>query len=58
MILSFRTKPDINGNIYRIEINTNKKEYTTNFIGGEIITTKAKIRELKERCKYDNYKEV
>ncbi len=58
MILSFKTKPDINGNIYNIEINTDKKTYTCNFIGGEIITTKQKIRELKERCKYDNYKEV
>ena len=58
MILQFATKPDINGNIYRLEINTEKKTYNTNFIGGLIRVTRKELRTLIEQCKNDNYKDI
>ena len=58
MILQFATKPDINGNIYRLEINTEKKTYNTNFIGGLIRVTRKELWMLIEQCKADDYKDI
>ena len=30
MIILYATKPDINGNVYRLKIDHNKKTFTTN----------------------------
>lgn len=30
MIVQYATKPDINGNVYRLKIDHDKKTYTTN----------------------------
>lgn len=58
MILQFATKPDTNGNIYRLEINTEKKTYNTDFIGGLIRVSRKELRALIEQCKADNYKDI
>lgn len=58
MILQFATKPDINGNIYRLEINTEKRTYNTNFIGGQIRVSRKELRALIEQCKADNYIDI
>ena len=58
MILQFATKPDICGNIYRLEINTEKKTYNTNFIGGQIRVTRKELSILLKQCINDNYKDI
>ena len=63
MIINYKTKRDTNGNTYNLAVNHDKKEFSqlygrVNFADLDIISTKRKLRKLKELIIEDNYKEV
>lgn len=58
----YATKADINGNIYKLELNHIDKTFTTNPAGffhrSEAVTvTRRKLREIKEEAKKAGYTE-
>ena len=61
MKTQYITKPDTNGNVYRLTINHINKTYHEYGIFSHydaIITTHKKMRELKEEAKNAGYKEA
>lgn len=60
MFLRFSTKADKNGNVYRIEIDTDTKRiYFDSFVGaGDVIVTRKDLRKLTEMAQKDGYKNV
>lgn len=63
MILKFRTKRDVNGNTYYLEIDTNAKTYCENpkgFIHNEdfIEVKKTDMRKLKSQLAKFEYKYI
>lgn len=63
MIILYATKPDTNGNIYKLQLDTDKKTYTTQpggfFHRSDAVTvTKRELNRIRENAKAENYKEV
>ena len=61
MELIFKTGLDINGNIYSLVIDTDRKEFSRvsrSSYSCEIIVSRKCLRNLIEQCKEDGYKEV
>ena len=63
MIINYKTKQDTNGNTYNLAVNHDKKEFSqlygwVNFADLDIISTKRKLRELKELLIKNSYQEV
>ena len=60
MIILYATKPDTNGNTYKLQIDTEKKQYTTEpggfFHRSDAVTvTKKELRTLKENAIKEGY---
>ena len=57
MFLRFSTKADRNGNVYRIEMDTDAKRlYFDSFVGaGDVIVTRKDLRKIIETARKDGY---
>lgn len=61
MKVLYKTKPDINGNIYRLYINYDEKTYTDYYNGIKVIeiqVTRKTLRELEKELIEHNYTEL
>ena len=63
MTILYATRPDINGNTYKLKIDHSAKTYTTNpggfFHRSDAVTvTRRKLQELREEAKAAGYKEI
>lgn len=58
MKLHYKTRTDINGNTYYLNIDTQKMKYDTFWSGSWCITvTRKEMRFLKEQAKQEGYQE-
>lgn len=61
MKVLYRTKANINGNIYRLYVNYDEKTYSENYSGIKVIeiqVTRKVLRELEKELIENNYTEL
>ena len=61
MIIDYKTKPDINGNVYRLQVDHEKRTFERDRYWtavNPIRVTRKELRALIDQCKAAGYKEI